>query len=214
MKIKETDFLETYLRWCKEEHNATVWTEVPVAGLGTADAIICVDGYYSAIEGKAKLTYELLGQALRWVQLVSSAVAVIPYASQATESFNLAKNHYEFCGIGIHAVGDHISTVCLPKFNESNCNGIEAFLRDSQLFNGRFAKAGTSGGKRGTAANEHALAIEDYIAANPFCTAAEAAREHGMKANALLKMVKKGEVKARIATINGKSQLIPLTKWP
>lgn len=211
MKPKETEFMKTYLNWCRDTHNATVWTEVVVAGLGTADAVICVDGFYSAIEGKVQLSYPLLAQAVRWRQLVSSSVVVIPYTPQEDEAFKLAKNHFEFCGVGIHMVGDHVSTVCLPRFAAVKLDGIEPFLRDSQLFNGRFAKAGSAGGKRASKKNEEHAAIEDYIRDNEGCLASQAAKEGGIKASKLLKLIEKGEVKARIETIFGKSSLYPLT---
>jgi len=210
-KRNETEILDVFIKHIIKQYNAKVYCEVRVAGVGTADVVISFpDGCYWAVEGKAtKLSYALLAQCRRWKQLVSKVVAVVPYSSMENEETNLAVTHFEYCSIAVSMVGDGDS-VWEPSCTRTGWEGkgIAEALRPSQLYeDGRFAKAGQSSGKRASKKNEAHHVLQAYIKDNPMCSAAECARVGGMKANALLRLIKQGQIIAEVKVEGGKSYL-------
>lgn len=218
MKRSESDILDVYIRGIIQNHNAKVYCEVRVGDLGIADAVaILPNGESVIIEGKAsKLSYKLLSQCLRWNTFGSHIVAVVPeYERDGDDSEGaIATAHFTKNKIGIHGVKDGRSFPC--NISHTWWNGefdpeIKKFLRDSQLYeDGRFAKAGQSSGRRASKANEEYAGIETYVAQNPGCSAAECAREGGMKASALLKLIKQGKVRLAVENKMGKTYVSPL----
>lgn len=211
MKQSERQVLDRFITKYLQEHlKAKVWVEVPVHGIGTAD-VVWLDGqnYYIG-EGKAaKPSFELLAQCLRWQRLCNGVCAIYP-SQPLSEASLLAEKAFARERVDIYCVGDFVRKVV--SGDRVWGDGIASFLRDSQLYGGQFAAAGTAGGKRGTRANEEYLAIEEWITEHPNCRASQAAKEHGLKAMKLLKLIKDGHVNAITENRGGVTYLLPVDK--
>lgn len=205
MRKSEADILDTVIQWAIQRFSASVWAEVVVPGVGTADAVLYMAGSWYVMEGKAsKLSYHLLTQCQRWRTLCASTMAVVPTASFTAER-EIAIQHFSDNEVTVVFVGPNVWVV--NRLPTGTANAIGDFCNDSNKYGGSFAKAGTAGGRRANAYSIMHAQIEDFIVQNEGCTAAAAARFANMRAPKLLKLIKDGQVRATVKTESGKSYL-------
>lgn len=204
----ECELLESYIQYQISRGVKNIWVEVRTP-LGIADAVYEDGGMYFIVEGKAsKPTFNLLLQCERWRFFCAGIRAVIPYQSPS-EELVLAQRVFGEHDTAIVMMKDGLPIVA-NHVEIRQEDEVEQYLTDAQLYtDGRFAKAGSAGGRRASKVNEEYHGLESYVASNPGCTAAEVAREGGMKASALLKLIKQGKVKLKVEVVGGKSSLFP-----
>ena len=208
MQTPEKDILSAFLTKMVAQ-GASAWAEVVVNGLGTCDAVIHHKNGWYCIEGKAtKLSYKLLYQARRWSMMCHHPIAIVPY-QPPSEELLLASSHFRENGVAVWMVGQ--TPYAYSEVVAANFSDIKNYVSDSNKWDGRFAKAGskTGDGRRATKKNILADDLMAYILENPGCSLADCAKSQGMKAMALDRMIRKGDVLCEKRVETGKTYLWP-----
>lgn len=207
MNQPEIDLLESYIRYQINRGVKNIWVEVKTP-LGIADVVYEQDGYYFIAEGKAsKPTFHLLLQCERWRFFCAGIRAIIPY-QPPSEELVLAQEVFGEHDTAIVMMKDGLPIIA-NHVEIRRDNDVIEYVNDANRYGGQWAKAGQSSGRRASKQNEEYAAIETYVAQNPGCSAAECAREGGMKASQLLKLIKQGKVRLDMEVRGGKTYVFP-----